>query len=529
MAFIYRYQIQNKEVRKRTNLKEYEDIVIESIKKYYENRIKDCRVERNFFEYRLIYKASNDELRKVSKMILKKCPILKSEIITNNSRINGVKYFERIRQKYYAFVERDEDEKPSKFHLIDYDDFNEIDSFSEVAKKRFNEYCLRHQKKITNENIDIFSKALAIPFYMDVFTINLNNSYFFEQDIGENNLVLIEGYQREYNTGYQREKENIQKIISYLDVENLMESGETYDDENLMDGFNISKCLKIIDGEEIKKVDKAITIEFPEAGSVKNFDNKNYKNIDFSVHNVGQALATSLSEIGKPPFLFFDFGVSEGRNAFNRPTIRDIDLSEKPSIVISHVHRDHWYGLTIFTESFYCDWYIPHQYKEPLFLKRCAEILANGGSVSYIDSPIMSAFGTIFKGSKLSNYDPTRAAKQKHENGLGMKLKLFSEKVNSDVNVLIPGDQNFDYIPRSYLSDIDVLVASHHGGKYSWSTRQDVFLDIPYNYNNGQIIYSYGFNNTHSHPSSILDYEERDWVRRHDTIKDSTFKLKQDY
>jgi len=525
MAFIYRYQIYNQNIRKEIDLNEYRDNIIEGIKVFYENNLKDCRVEKEFYEYRLHYKVSNRELRKAGKRILQDCEELKEKIRKGKTSINS-KYFERKQQKYYAYIERDEMEKSTKLHLIDYADFNDINRFSANARNKIEEFISKSQSK--QEGYDsksiLSNNALAVAFYMDVFTITIKNEngINFEEYINDNNnydAVIVEGHHRE-DFFYHR-------IISELDIEELLETNKQRNVERLIDGFKINKLHKT-DDEEAKRITESFTVPYSKSSFIKNFENMNYKNVNFFVHNVGQALTTSLSEKGKPPFIFFDFGISEGRNLFNRPSIMDIDLSEKPSIVISHIHRDHWFGLTVFTESFECDWYLPNQKKELLFEKRCAEITASGGSVSYIDTTISSNLGTIFIGCSESKCKRYRRPSNQHEDGLGMKLRLFNEKSNSYVNVLVPGDQNYDYIPQIYLEEIDVLVASHHGGKYSWSSRQAVSEDIPNNSNKGRIIYSYGRCNTHNHPSKIDDYELKGWIRRHDTMTDFTYDLKKD-
>jgi beta-lactamase superfamily II metal-dependent hydrolase len=199
-----------------------------------------------------------------------------------------------------------------------------------------------------------------------------------------------------------------------------------------------------------------------------------------------------------------------------------VDVSNNPSIIISHIHRDHWYGMTKFTQAFQCDWYIPAQNRGILFQKRCAEIIASGGNINIINSSIVSNLGTIFTHSS-SPISAKTAPKGKHETGLSMKLKLHSD-TNSDVNILVPGDQVYDYIPSQHLNNIDILVATHHGGTYTKPNAK--YNNIPISAGAGTIIYSYGQHNTYGHPSKLSDYQSKGWTTAHNTYSNLDFSLK---
>lgn len=42
---------------------------------------------------------------------------------------------------------------------------------------------------------------------------------------------------------------------------------------------------------------------------------------------------------------------------------------------------------------------------------------------------------------------------------------------------------------------------------------------------NSVVIYSYGFNNTHGHPSKLADYETANWIKEHHTCKNGEFEI----
>ncbi len=84
----------------------------------------------------------------------------------------------------------------------------------------------------------------------------------------------------------------------------------------------------------------------------------------FRVHNVGQALATSLSYENKPPFLYFDYGMPYGKNSSTRPPVVNMPTNPGVSIILSHVDKDHWFRVADDINAFQCHWYIPDQMTE---------------------------------------------------------------------------------------------------------------------------------------------------------------------
>lgn len=521
MAFIYRYHINDARIRDSINLIQFREDIIKTITEFYKSNLKDCRVLEDYYEYKLHFSVDNKSLRDFGKQLLENAPKLR-ELRDHTKRNSGAFFVRRI-QEYYAFIERKKDKEISNIQLIDVIDFNDLERFTSDARNKLNNYAEQYNVRFTNDENEL--DVLARAFYMDVFRLEgseLDLKYNLQFVSFNKSIELVR------LKGYHRRNTNKNRIISEVDVEQLKSSEIKNNEENnhsLVDGFSLLSHIKRVHKSEVERIMKSLSIHIKPSKLIKNFDGWDYKQINFTVHNVGQALTTSLSVLEQPPFLYFDFGISEGENFFNRPKDMTVDVSGKPSIIISHVHRDHWYGITVFTESFECDWYIPDQQKEVLFEKRCAEIIASGGSVSIISTAISSSLGTVFIGGK-SKRKVTRLPKHKHENGLGLKIKLFSDTM-TDINILVPGDQRYDYIPKRYLDEIDILVASHHGGEYSWSKHRKVYKEIPSSTNeSGKIIYSYGNSNTYEHPSKVADYQKNRWYIEHHTAIDSDFKLK---
>lgn len=73
--------------------------------------------------------------------------------------------------------------------------------------------------------------------------------------------------------------------------------------------------------------------------------------IDFCVHNVGQALATSFAYENEVPFLYFDYGLPDNRNKRTLPADVELKVNSQTKIYLSHIHMDHWLGLNKFTEA----------------------------------------------------------------------------------------------------------------------------------------------------------------------------------
>ncbi len=348
------------------------------------------------------------------------------------------------------------------------------------------------------------------------------------KDIIESKCTYLAGAHRRFSKTYleRNQKEKLFSLNSEVDVHALLNRDEIKKtiktQEDKVDVFQLRKTKAY--AEKFEEIRDGIRFNISEAKDIEAFTKSRKQGLCFRVYNVGQGLATSIEEIGEPPFLYFDFGMSFGVNTFNKPIHMNINVDYHPSIVISHIHTDHWYALMEFPGAFRCNWYIPNQDLGILFSKRCAEIIVSGGCVNRIISTITGNMGTIFVSGN-SKCNPEHAPQHKHDTGLSMRLR-FTMRDNI-INVLVPGDQRYDFIPDVFLSDIHVLVASHHGGEYSWSNRRGVYLDIPLAVEHLQsiIVYSYGTDNTHDHPSKIDDYVSRGWRRAHYTPEDSDYVL----
>lgn len=160
-------------------------------------------------------------------------------------------------------------------------------------------------------------------------------------------------------------------------------------------------------------------------------------------------------------------------------------------------------------------WLVPEQ-RSIQFEKICSEIIMAGGQVNTISAGIHSYYDgkIIISCSGNSRHDSSRMPKYKHETGIA--IKICGRKLNGEeLTILVEGDQDYDYVDDSFLKDIDILVACHHGGKYSWT----IYSELPQpRTDESCVIYSYGINNSYGHPSKKNEHNSNGWTNEWDTI-----------
>ncbi len=144
MAFIYRYQIVIPLIRSKVNLKYYEEDIICIIESFFSTNLKDCRVEIDYFEFKLHYSADNSFIRQFGRVLL-----------DHSLGLQAVKYkynikkglFRRIEQCFYAFPDESVLSSSEKINimLIDALEFNETKRLLEQSENYFGRYFSRSQ------------------------------------------------------------------------------------------------------------------------------------------------------------------------------------------------------------------------------------------------------------------------------------------------------------------------------------------------------------------------------------------------
>lgn len=301
----------------------------------------------------------------------------------------------------------------------------------------------------------------------------------------------------------------------YLDLADVEYIGEVKKKENdlLQSKFDTDKIKLITCGQQ----------------GIFNVPIKNkYSDYIFTVYNVGQALATSFGENNKKPFLYFDYGISCGNQKFTLPSgASDVELplDENTTILLSHIHEDHWCGFRINPGALKCRWIIPQQKLSKALAKMLSNVKLNGGTfLGYKKEDI-----NIFRINSTDNYILTgnkfkSKPVSKNVHMTGKALYIFAEHNGKEYKIVVSGDQYYDYQDYNYLNGIDLLVACHHGGKYSKKATTAVPLPNPKN----KIVYSYGSRNTYGHPSrkSCTVYRSNKWRTEHHTPINSNFSIK---
>lgn len=492
MAVIYRYEVADKILRNRTNLGEHSSAIVNTIKNYFNNALKDCFVTERYYEIKLYTVLTNYEKRKFGKILINENPKLKQILEHKKGNVN----FRRMKQSYYAYLGEAED----TIELIDAMDFQNTETLVNKSKA----YISSLPKESVN-SIFSSSNALNISFYMDTFSLVLDedNENFLRNAAREGNtfeIVLIEGQTTLNNNNYLiADKE---AHFEYQDTDILIES------------FNLKKVLHV-NKDKIKAIKDSLELHLKMYDEHIDIINKNIldKSINFEVHDVGQALCTSLSDVNESALLFFDFGMT---NKINHRISNFI--VNHPPIFLSHLHRDHWNGILVFKEAYKCEWYIPKQDLKLQFRKKCAEIIFIGGSVLLATQNINLGFGKIIP--SLSDMKL-----HQHETGTILYLKLLDEK-NTKKNILVSGDQRYSCIDNRYKVNIEILVASHHGGEYYKNKKVDNYKEIPIGSDKAIVVYSANNTPKYCHPSHKTDYIKRKWTKEHTTYLDGCFRFK---
>ncbi len=515
MAYTYRYQLRKQELRRKVNLTQYSYDLQSIIETHFNENLKDSFVTTTYFEFKLYETVSDGILRGLGRRIKYNINIAEED-----------QNFIRMKQTFYAFVYPPEKEKSFAYiELIDSLLLDEPEQFQQRAEMFF-------EKSININTMERYSNTMneiIKNFYIDVL-----ESYVDEKNIkhilGNNRnrcCFCVKGYHKHIEKDHSLLDSNLDTTILLLekchDV-GYLEYRESFEMNvnNSYDYLKIDKWKKV-SNKVIKKIEEELEMHFSTTEQISGLDSLSVKDVkyEFKVHNVGQALATSLSLENQTPFLYIDYGVPDRANSSTKPLTINMPTNPGSSIIITHLDQDHWLRVNDEINSFYCKWYIPNQLIKPTLRHKLAEIIAKGGEVNIINKDIPFDKGHITCGGK-SKMKPSRPAKHVHETGITFRINAKDGK-GKELNILVAGDQQYDYVDDSQFKDLDVLVASHHGGIFCWSKKGT----IPKSRDSktALIIYSYGIGNTYGHPSKIKEYRIANWVKSHHTCIDGDKKI----
>ena len=517
MAYIYRYQLKKSGLRAYINLKEYSKTIQSILSEHFYLNLKDSMVEEQYFEFKLYSTVSSKYLQKMGRLLKAELPF----------GIHGYGFI-RMEQTFYALVYKPmlNEENAIHIELIDSELLDGNKKFTERADAFFEKAMAiksAYEKKEADNEAGIIKN-----YYVDILEAYVDKKILppILNCSDEVNCFFLKGYHKRYTNkqyGEMGKKSNcilLEKGFDVAYVENK-EKIRMQEDDKL-------DYLEIILTKEQKSKIKEISVELDliinTAGKIEALDKiwkvENPDYYKFRVHKVGQALATSISKNNKKPFLYFDYGMPFGDNKTTRPSIVSTPTCPESTIILSHVDKDHWYRIADEPNAYRCHWFIPKQYLKVGIRHVLAEIIVRGGTAEYIRNDIPFSRGLLSCGG-ISKITPSRVATTVHETGLALRLNVCDTH-GRELNILVSGDQMYDYIDNTLLDNLSILVASHHGGSYSWSGAGRV--PNAGNPVDSIVIYSYGIGNSHGHPSTTGDYVAANWNRDHHVDIDGEYE-----
>lgn len=510
MAIIYKYQLKNAILRKQINLAEYTEVISKVVSSSFENTIKDCNVYSDYFEFKLYEKPELKLLSYLTSIISLELKGILPTMPWPDSR----NFFIRMKQKFY--VQLEDNESTRRIIMLDYDEVNDESTMLEKASEYFNRHyasTLKIDAEFAYE-IDKIKRAA----YLDVF-------YY---DIEEDESLMLESNCWYAITLQPRSMPSVLKIHAEVDYPYLSQSKKDY--ANLDNYFYLSKFPHDIINSLAKTkpirtnllVDKGIAFSLPDikhsvALHKAILSASKTSTYFYNVYDVGAALATAYYEEGNQatPLLYFDYGCelySKKRGSYLLPA------NEKTLIFLSHNHYDHWAGLYCNTQAYKCHWAITTQDQSATLTKKLGEIVANSGTVSLIPTLTTITLGnaTIFSAEATSKTRTGLIGTHKHETGIG----LYIQSSDGNTKILCPGDMSYEFIPASYVNDLTVLVATHHGGSYRQpksSCNALTIYEIPKPKSKlSNLVYS--CSTLYGHPSFTKEYTSQGWSKEHHTL-----------
>lgn len=513
MAYIYRYQLRDKKLRNNTSLIQYTQVIQSVLNDQFYKNLKDNFVEDNYFEFTLYASVSRRVLQDMGRKLKSELPI-------------GIEQygFVRMEQTLYAIIYSSQDNQQDDIHIefIDSKILDRPELFMERARLFFEKFS--SNDLIAERGYSNITPGIINNYYIDVLDSYEGENYIRNifDIMDETSCFFVKGYHRRYDDAqFDRKKHSgniflLKKCFDAGYAENQEQIiGQEDDKTDYFELYSSQKQNKQI--EEIKRKLKLLlnTTENVDAlNRIKDNCTRDKRiNYKFRVYNVGQAQAISLADNNEPPFLYFDYGMPYGGNSHTRPPQVNILTNPGITIILSHIHKDHWFRIADDFTAYQCNWFIPDQPRTVQLNHVIAEIIVHGGSVNIINSDIEFGRGRLTCGG-VSRINPSRCANHVHESGLSLRLEAHDTQ-GKELNILIAGDQRYDYINASQLSNLDLLVASHHGGDCCWSNQGRI--PEARALSSSTVIYSYGTNNTHGHPSNESAYIAANWAQAYHT------------
>ncbi len=215
------------------------------------------------------------------------------------------------------------------------------------------------------------------------------------------------------------------------------------------------------------------------------------------VRDVGQASFLSLCDVTGRALLHYDVGLPISFNGHTAPKRFNLNVNEKPPIVLSHWDWDHLHAGLIFPHLLDCTWIVPDQKLGP-GAARLAHILAKRGNL--LVHP--AATRTRLRWGEITQ--ATGGFEDSNNAGLTTLVTLDNGKT-----VLLTGDADYLFVKHSGLENVDYLVATHHGASFDSGSATVPRPKV----GEAKLFLSYGLRNVyrHPHPQALMHHKRAGW------------------
>lgn len=498
MAILYRFAPRDRRLEP-VNLLQYEQRITGVVEEVFDENLKDVHVYETYFEFTLERSVPLSSLLKMGRHL--------------QSALHFSYHFRRQAVEMYALVTREED----SFSV----------SFLDRTVCELSPQALAERVRTSRGYREEAGEWANLVNYLTLYTVQLNEesvtrffpwAYILNEHSENGSLFRVRLQHRRIEVRPQEESDFSFSYNSFPESFFVFDHLYTGDRDygKYADLARLISCEPARDDRIAARIRELLSLEgahippVPPALLSTRLPSGKHPYV-FRVHNVGQGLATSL-EYNKTRILYFDFGIACGRNIKTLPLHVDLAIAKNGVIILSHTDEDHWCGFRKEPLGLSATWIIPRQRSKAPFAKAVAAILLNHGKV-YYNNPNGLSCGDFIVAHAGSTLRPGRNPHDFHQTGYAMYLHGKDSDGNSR-NIAISGDQDYDYQPQAQLHGLHLLVACHHGGKYSWSRRCS--LPAPAD-DSGRVVYSYGVNNSYMHPSETRAYELAGWNDRVNT------------
>jgi hypothetical protein len=218
------------------------------------------------------------------------------------------------------------------------------------------------------------------------------------------------------------------------------------------------------------------------------------------VRDVGQANFISFCDRHGRSLLHYDVGFPIAFNGHTAPPSFDIDISERPPIILSHWDWDHLHAAFRLPHLLDCQWIVPNQRLGPGAARLARKLAAKGNLLVWpANTRRQFRFGEVSQ----SQGPPGDL----NDTGLTALVALVSGRRS-----LLTGDADYTYLRHAHARHVHHLVATHHGARFQTSV---ALIPAPRNANS-KLLISYGTRNVyrHPHPEALRKYLRAGWTSR---------------